>query len=117
MADTGELVLQGQAEVQAALNKVKAFSVEKAAARVVTKMMPNVKAGTRKRYGVLQAALTQDGDTFLNPMPYSVVQEFGGVYVEPTLSIFKVAEAAPDAIKDAFALEIVSEAKQAGFDA
>lgn len=116
MADTGALVLEGEAAVARAITKVKTFSVEKAEARVVVGLMPEVKARTRVRYGVLQAAWTPSGSYFTNSMPYSVAQEFGTVYVEPTLAIFGAGEEAPQVIKDAFSLEIMSEARQAGFD-
>lgn len=114
-SETG-IKVTGQAEVNAALHAVADFDVAAAEGGAVNALLPSVKAGTRRRYGILAAAWIEQQSAFVNSMPYAVVQEFGSIYVEPTNAIQQSWDSGQDAVINAFIKEIDSAAAQAGFD-
>jgi len=115
-ANTGKLTVTGQAEVNKALEAVEDFDVVAAESGAVNALLPAIQSKTRRRYGILAAAWTGQASSFVNSMPYAVVQEFGSIYVEPTLAIQRSWDDGQDSVISAFNKEIYSAASKAGFD-
>ncbi len=116
MPTPGAWVVEGEEEVNRALNQVANFNVEAAGSRVADTLLPDIAAKTRVLSGALAASWQSSGAQFINTMDYSVVQEFGSIHVEPTHAIFQTWEAQAENITEVFAEEIKNAASQAGFD-
>jgi hypothetical protein len=116
LTDTSGLELLGEEEVKRALEKVRTFNKAAAESGAVNALLPAVRANTRRQFGALQAGWQAGTSEFINTVPYAVVQEFGGVYIDPTNAILHAWESNSEAIINAFNTEIDSAASQAGFD-
>lgn len=116
MAEKAGYIVTGDKEVITALNKVAAFDVGAAETAAVNAMVPAVSAKTRKNTGALAAGWSASNGAFVNTVSYAVVQEFGGVYIEPTNAVQQTWDQSQDAALSAFEKEIDSAAAQAGFD-
>lgn len=114
--NTSGLELLGEEEVKRALEKVRQFNVLAAESGAINALLPAVKAGTRRQFGLLQAGWQASASSFINTVPYAVVQEFGGIYVDATNAILHAWDSNSEAIINAFNTEIDSAASQAGFD-
>jgi hypothetical protein len=106
----------GEEEVNRALEKVRKFDIAAARSRAINALLPTVASNTRRETGAMAAQWVEQNQAFVNTASYSVVQEFGGMWIEPTYAVFSAWDANHEAIINAFNTEIDSAADQAGFD-
>lgn len=110
------VVIEGQSEVQRALDRVADFDVEKASGEAVNALLPAVRAGTNVDSGRMAAAWGMQEGSFVNEVPYAVPQEFGWTYGEGAHATLRAFADHESEVLKAYEKEIESAAKQAGFD-
>lgn len=122
MADSIQLEVKNAERVQRALaDMVKAASdLTDVNSDVGNLLLPDIKAHTRRLTGTLAASWEATAEpmraNFTNPQKYAVVQEFGGVEIEPTNAVAKAYEENQDAIAERYGSGLAKRGKRAGFD-
>jgi hypothetical protein len=106
----------GEEEVNRALEKVRTFNIRAAESGAINALLPAIASKTRRDSGIMAASWQESNQAFVNTVSYSVVQEFGGTWVEPTNAISQTWDQNQEAIINAFNKEIDSAAAEAGFD-
>lgn len=83
-------------------------------------LLPDIRAHTRRATGALAASWESTAEplqaAFSNPQKYAVVQEFGGVEIEPTNAVAQAYEGNKDGIAGAYSAGLDKRAKRTGFD-
>lgn len=110
------VVIEGQAEVQRALEHVAAFDKDAAATEAATLLLPAVRAGTRVNTGLMASSWGIEMGAFVNEVPYSVPQEFGSEFMEGSYATIRAWESGESDVLKAYNKEIEDAAKQAGFN-
>jgi len=110
------IVVTGQDEVNAALEKVAQFDVEAASTEAATALLGDVKAGTRVKTGLLASSWEVRQGAFVNEVPYAVPQEFGTVNMEGAFATIRAFESGETDVLKAFEKEIEHAAETAGLD-
>ena len=117
-----QLEVKNAKEVQRALDKFAhaADDLKDVNADVGTLLLGDIKANTRRRTGELAASWETSAEPmqaeFSNPQSYAVVQEFGGVQIEPTNAVASAYEANQNGIAEAYGSGLAKRAERIGFD-
>lgn len=117
-----QLKVEGQDEVLRAFNKFSdsADDLKDVNAQVGQALIGDIRSNTRVRSGTLKSSWETTAEPmtaqFANPQKYAVVQEMGGVQVEPTHAVGRAYEANQDAITGAYADGLTKRAKRANID-
>jgi hypothetical protein len=110
------VVITGQDEVNAALERVANFDDEAASTEAARALLGNVRAGTRVKTGLLAASWRAEQGGFINDVPYAVPQEFGSMYMEGAFATINAFENNESDVIRAYEKEITDAADKAGFD-
>lgn len=119
-----QVKVEGQKEVARAFDKVSddLEDMTRVNQGVAEMLLPDVRAGTRYREGMLRNAWEAGADEtrakFENPLQYAVPQEFGSKRgVEPTLAVQGAFEAKGEEINARYADAIRDSGEKAGLKA
>lgn len=122
MPDSMQLEVKNASEVQRALDAMAkaASDLSDVNADVGNLLLPDIRARTRRLSGALAASWETTAEpmraNFTNPQKYAVVQEFGGVQIEPTNAVARAYEDNQDAIAERYGSGLAKRGKRAGFD-
>jgi hypothetical protein len=122
VADGMQLEVKNAKEVQRAIDKFaqSADDLKDINADVGNLLLGDIKSNTRRNTGELAASWEVSAEPmqaqFSNPQSYAVVQEFGGVQIEPTNAVASAYEANQDGIAEAYGSGLAGKAKRIGFD-
>ena len=122
MSGSMQLEVKNAAEVQrafAAFAKA-ADDMSDTNAEVGNLLLPDIRSHTRKRTGELAASWEATAEpltaAFSNPQSYAVVQEFGGIEVEPTNAVAQAFRGNADGVTSAYGSGLAKRAERIGFD-
>jgi len=116
VADPISVTVTGQQETTRALRQVKRFDEDEAAENAASALLPYIRDLTRKDSGRMAKGWKATDEAFINEVPYAVFQEFGTVWIEPTLALQEVWDTEGDKVAREYEKEIEHEARRAGFD-
>lgn len=82
-------------------------------------LLPDIRSHTRRATGALAASWESTAEplqaAFSNPQKYAVVQEFGGVEIEPTNAVATAFKENESGVSEAYSSGLDKRAKRAGF--
>lgn len=109
--------LEGEERVISALNKVGAFDVEAAEQNAASALVGQVASRTnRSNTGQMKAGWRAENGAFMNSAPYTNIQEFGSIWVEPMNAISRTWETVGSIAVNEFEKEVDRAATEAGFN-
>lgn len=114
--DKIRVTIEGDDEVNRALDAVADFDKVAAANRAAEAVIPYVRANTRVLTGLMSASWQAKDESFVNTVPYSIYQEYGTVYVDPTHAIQRAWNSHSDEAVKAYGAEIDSAIQKAGLE-
>lgn len=116
MSDKIALTVTGIPETVEAFRHLENFDIERAEKEAGEVVLPTVASNTRTSTGLMASAWAIEGQSFINSVDYSPMQEFGTVYVEPTFAVFRAWEEQEERVVKVFEEQIEHDAAKAGFD-
>jgi hypothetical protein len=117
-----QLEVKNAAEVTRALDAFakSATDLTDVNADVGNLLLPDIQRHTRRATGALAASWESTAEplqaAFSNPQKYAVVQEFGGVEIEPTNAVAQAFKGNEDGVSSAYGSGLAKRAERIGFD-